>query len=94
MLDIRRLTADWYTSRPIPERLILALADSPLVTGGELPKHRHPRLTDKDRYALAVAARGHSTESVKQRLRHARWALDARNTTHAVAIAIRQGLLL
>lgn len=34
-----------------------------------------------------------SPETVKSHLKHIRWALDARNSAHAVAIAMDKGLI-
>lgn len=36
---------------------------------------------------------GVGLETVKTHTKHARWKLRAKNTTHAVAIAIRQGII-
>lgn len=63
-----------------------------------------PRLTEMQRLALKDASEGlsmpetaerngRSVQTVKTHLDRARAALGARNVTHAVAIALRRGLI-
>jgi DNA-binding NarL/FixJ family response regulator len=93
-------------SRPIPERLLAALRRAPLVPEYELGQRR-PKphvLSPAERAALICASHGleatmigevldKSHETIKSQLRSARYALRAKNTTHAVTLALRAGLI-
>jgi LuxR family quorum sensing-dependent transcriptional regulator len=67
-----------------------------------VPRRARPSLTLRDRDVLALSARGMSTaeiaatmgiaeRTVEEHVRHACRRLGARNRTHAVAIAVRDG---
>jgi DNA-binding CsgD family transcriptional regulator len=94
-------------SQPIPERLIAALRRAPLVPEEELVQKRpkaRDRLADAERAALTCASHGldaamtaevlgKSVHTIKDQLRTARYILRAKNTAHAVALALRAGLI-
>jgi len=69
-----------------------------------IPSHFTLDLTANEAYVLSLFAQGHSYESaaeergvaletVKRTARNARAKLGANNTTHAVAMAIREGVI-
>ena len=93
LLLVRWLNDDGARSEAAVERMAADLERAPLV---EL----EPAMTCYLEAAAAgltvprtAAVFGVSTETVKTSLKRARHRLDARNTTHAVAQAIRAGLL-
>jgi DNA-binding CsgD family transcriptional regulator len=78
-------------SQPIPMRLAdRLLRDDPLT-----PAQVRVLELMADGHSRASAARkfGRQEETVKYQLRLIRYKLHARNTTHAVAIALREGLI-
>jgi len=103
----------YFRSRPIPERLLQALAQAPLLSeadpalcvthpGGLVDRRRTRLLSKSERIALFLASHGIGVQrsadllgkgytTVQRQRRTARIVLNAKNTTHAVAVAIRTG---
>lgn len=92
----------------IPERLIRKLQSLPLIVEERLPGHTSwatsPEVTPGQvrilealshgmGYKGAADLLGLSPETIKWQAQGARYRLRAKNTTHAVAIALRKGLI-
>jgi len=91
----------------IPPKLLRDLGRAGFVAEGSLNVHTNRLgggLTKEEKLVLSLTAHGltgpmvaevlgKSKHTVKKQLRSARYNLGAKNTTHAVAIAIRRGLI-
>ena len=88
-----------------PARLLRALANAPLLAEDEVDRHMaddeltQPELMVLRCYSvgmtteMAAITLGKSYETVRNQAKTARYRLRAKNTTHAVALALRQGLI-
>lgn len=92
----------------IPERLLRDLAKLPVIPEEDIDKYvrsgRRSKLTERELevlrcisygldYKMTAQVLGISVESVQAHLKSARYLLKAKNTTHAVAVGIRNGLI-
>lgn len=78
-------------TQPVPHRLASAIAVEPRLTDAELQVLRC--LSHGMTVSMAADALSLSFETVRRRLRRIRYLLEAKTATHAVALAIRQGLI-